>query len=54
MCDSLEMGKIDQYWSASEPVLVADSDQYYSELWPVLVKEATSTGSFSTLLYKDS
>ena len=32
MSDSLGMGKIDQYWSASEPVLVANSDQYYSEL----------------------
>ena len=32
MSDSLRVGKIDQYWSASEPVLVANSDQYYYEL----------------------
>lgn len=54
MCDSLGMGKIDQYWSASEPVLVANSDQYYYELWPVLVEEVTSTASFFSLLYTDS
>ena len=54
MSDSLGMGKIDQYWSASEPVLVANSDQYYSELWPVQVEEVTSTGSFFALLYKGS
>ena len=39
-------GKINQYWSASEPVLVTYTYQYWSKLRPVLLRAVTSTTSF--------
>jgi len=38
--------EINQYWSASEPVLVTYTYQYWSKSWPVLLRAVTSTTSF--------
>jgi len=43
-------GKSDQYWSASEPVVVGNSNQYCFASWPVLVRAWTTTGR-NALLY---